>query len=161
MTIRNKTLFFEIADIMEFEPETYRQNTWGTFVPDDGERERFQHEFGYSTDDGEDYNWVKVEGCGTARCIAGHAAALTGWFPTVGAPWEGHPMVSWISVSKEPHQSYTNGTDITTVASSELGITDGEASTLFAGGAEWTPDEVRGFGVGNRIGYNECDSDEN
>ena len=31
---RNKELFFEIADIMDFEPDKYNQGTWGVFVPD-------------------------------------------------------------------------------------------------------------------------------
>jgi hypothetical protein len=37
---RNKELFYEIADIIDFKPELYAQAIWGGFVPTEGGRIR-------------------------------------------------------------------------------------------------------------------------
>ena len=151
MTIRNKTLFFEIADVMEFTPWNYDQQTWGRFRPGAKAMEAFERLWGYQTDDTEDYGWTKVEECGTALCLAGHAALLTGWFPTKAAPYEGREQASWVSVAKEPYQSYVAGENVSDVAQEALGIGDDEAQFLFAGGQKWTADDIRAFGRGEPI----------
>lgn len=151
MTIRNKTLFNEIADIMEFKPEQYNQGTWGTYRPSREQYEKFEKLFGYWAEDENDYNWTKVEECGTALCLAGHAALLTGWFPTKGDLHEGNEMLTWTTVSQQRGASYISGRGVSDVAQEALGITEEEASRLFAGGQEWTADEIRAFGRGERI----------
>ena len=155
---RNRFLFFEIANIMEFQPEQFNQGTWGSYVPnwysDENIRETFADVNGYRPEATDDYNWSKVEECGTAMCIAGHAAAMTGWFPTIdtSTSCDGHhPRVSWSSVSRRKHDSYLYGESVSDVAEKALGLLPDEASRLFAGGASWTPDEIRGFGRGEPI----------
>jgi len=157
MTIRNRTLFFEIADVLEFQPDRYNQQSWGKFTPDwyaaDDPRDAFEAQFGYRPEDGDDYNWVKVEECGTALCVAGHAAMLAGWFPTISSlhDGEGRNTVSWISVCRERHQPCHLGEDVSQVAARELGISSAEGSRLFAGGTEWSPEDLRKFGTGSPI----------
>jgi len=70
----NAELFRAIADVIEEDPNRYNQQNWG-------------HEpagllkFGFNS------NWddaIKdVETCGTSFCIAGHAAALSGYVPLI------------------------------------------------------------------------------
>ena len=151
MTIRNKTLFNEIADIMEFKPEQYNQGTWGTYRPSREQYEKFEKMFGYRAEEENDYNWTKVEECGTALCLAGHAAALTGWFLTKGDLYEGKEMLSWTTVSQQRGATWVSGRNISEVGQEALGITEEEATRLFAGGQEWTADEIRAFGRGEPI----------
>lgn len=156
---RNRFLFFEIANVMEFQPEQFNQGTWGTYVPDwyseENIRETFADVNGYRPEATDDYNWSKVEECGTAMCIAGHAAAMTGWFPTIdtstSCDGQNHPRVSWSSVSRRKHDSYLYARNVSDVAEEALGLHPAEASRLFAGGATWTPDQIRGFGRGEPI----------
>ena len=100
---RNTDLFFDIADVLDFFPEQYNQRTWGEFMPEHADYVRFEKQFGYDTkeqDGDEDINWIHAdEGCGSALCVAGHAAALRGWLPTVYANSSGS-TVSWQQVSK-------------------------------------------------------------
>ena len=151
MTIRNKTLFNEIADILEFKPEQYDQGTWGTHRPSREQYEQFEKVFGYWPEDDHDYNWTKVEECGTALCLAGHAAALTGWFPTKGDLYEGKEMLTWTTVSRQRGTTWVKGRGISEVGQEALGITEEEATHLFAGGQEWHADDIRAFGRGERI----------
>ena len=148
---RNWFLFLEIANVMEFQPDLYDQQTWGKYTPDNGQMEEFQALFGYVPYDEQDYNWTKVEDCGTALCLAGHAAMLTGWFPTRGATYNERPTVSWASVCRQPGQDYVHGENVAEVAEEALGISPEEASHLFSGGANWKPDEIRAFGRGEQI----------
>jgi len=64
---RNRELFYRIAELIEANPELYDQRSWGGSTP-----------------------------CGTAQCIAGHAAALAGWEPLryhVGSEFQFPPTI--------------------------------------------------------------------
>lgn len=52
--MRNRELFYQIADLIEKHPEQYDQQTWGSETE-----------------------------CGTAHCIAGHACLLSGLKPLI------------------------------------------------------------------------------
>ena len=149
---RNTDLFFDIADVLEFFPERYNQRTWGEYTPEEADFERFAWQFGYdpkAKQGGEDPNWIYAdEGCGSALCVAGHAAALRGWFPTL---W--NESVAWTQVSKEKGQSNTadGSREIADVAQELLGINHSEARRLFDSDHVWTADDLRNFGKGERI----------
>ena len=153
---RNTDLFFDIADVLEFFPEQYNQRTWGEFTPEHADYVRFQEQFGYDTKEvagDEDINWIHAdEGCGSALCVAGHAAALRGWLPTVYGNSSGS-TVSWSSVSKVKGQD-TDGDgvrEISDVAQELLGINHREARYLFDSDRVWTANDLRNFGKGERI----------
>ena len=149
---RNTDLFFDIADVLEFFPEQYDQRTWGDFTPGEADYVNFEKQFGYDTKDsygGEDTNWIHAdEGCGSALCVAGHAAALRGWFPTSYSN-----SVAWTQVSKEKGQTSTadGSREISDVAQELLGINHSEARHLFDSDHVWTADDLRKFGKGERI----------
>ena len=149
---RNTDLFFDIADVLEFFPEQYNQRTWGEFTPEYADYVRFQEQFGYDTKEqngDEDTNWIHAdEGCGSALCVAGHAAALRGWFPTIYSN-----SVAWTQVSKEKGQTSTadGSREISDVAQELLGINHSEARRLFDSDHVWTADDLRKFGKGERI----------
>lgn len=93
--VRNTELFYRIADEIETFPEEYNQAAWG--------RKR------------------DTAPCGTAFCIAGHAAHLTGWQPT---------STAWFSVIR-PKETRNNAIDISTVGRAELGLSYNESQFLF------------------------------
>lgn len=74
---RNGTLFLAIADAIETEPDSYDQNTWGDQEP----LHAIQH--GATNDQLRQTAEILVEECDTCMCIAGHAAALSGYHPTM------------------------------------------------------------------------------
>ena len=41
----NKELFFQIADIIDFKPDLYKQGIWGDFVPTEGDRYAFEEKY--------------------------------------------------------------------------------------------------------------------
>lgn len=135
---RNTDLFFQIADVLDFKPESYDQTTWGQFD--------LTHEVcGVSLNDPV---WFDVEECGTVMCIAGHAAHLAGWHPTMD---EHRTMVTWNRLSRTPMQSGGATVSVESVATTELGINPLEAQVLFDGACEWTSDDLRKFGKGESI----------
>ncbi len=97
MTI-NSELFRQIADVIEAKPELYDKNTWG-----------FTRE------------------CGTAHCVAGHAASLSGCTPTGNrGEWDW----SWLQLP-DGHEA-----DVEIWAGEKLGLTEVDAARLFD---EWEP----------------------
>ena len=155
---RNTDLFFDIADILEFFPEQYRQSTWGEFAPSQVDYDNFEAQFGYDTQTqfaGEDGNWIYAdEECGSHLCVAGHAAALRGWLPTTHTSvGSGEVTVQWQQVSKTAGADYRSdgSKDVSTVAQELLGINEREARHLFDSEHEWTANDLRKFGKGERI----------
>tara|TARA_R110002110_G_scaffold217627_1_gene431556 strand:+ start:292 stop:819 length:528 start_codon:yes stop_codon:yes gene_type:complete len=155
---RNTLLFLEIADVLEFRPEEYNQRTWGEFTPDfynGGADDKFKVQFGYDVEgNAEDYNWIYAdEECGSALCIAGHAAAFSGWFPTITRSHTDHPEVSWTVVHTAQHQKSSEpGHKYASDAAREaLGINDAEAAWMFDSERNWTPDDLRRFAAGVNI----------
>jgi|GEM_PF-1433445 len=149
---RNSDLFFEIADVLDFYPHLYNQQTWGGF---DSHGETVQLPSGEE----HDLILVGVEGCSTTACLAGWAAALSGWHPTVwtdGATtlldWE---VVAPVPLIPSDHYSTEMVYDI---AWALLGITDSEAKELFSStpagcsaGHRWTADDLRAIGKGRSV----------
>jgi len=163
--MRNTNLLHEIADVMEFSPKRYNQSSWGEFIPDEAARERFVESHGRQPDgtlDGvEDYGWIHADvGCGTALCVAGHAAALSGWFPTIFPRPNGREEVRWSSVSETPNSYYLTHRnpdgvvvrDVSVLAQELLGLNEVEAEILFRSTNVWTVQEMRAFAAGADIG---------
>ena len=166
---RNKELFFEIADIMDFEPHKYNQSTWGHFIPDADQAMVFQNKHhvypqsGYlSPGADDDGRWEALE-CGTAMCVAGWACQLKGYLPSVqmvtveenGVSIE-RPKFDWNYVTKlkrwsNRHRSRHSTHDVAKIAANLLGITEDDADILFNGDNEWTGDDLRAFGKGKGI----------
>ena len=160
---RNTDLFNEIADVLDFTPEQYDQTSWGRFAPDADARDTWREQFpvtetsspyerfGTGIGDTEDIRWLEVKECGTAMCVAGHAANLSGWHPVMinVSDEEGVTELSWSSVSETPFS--VKGTGIEPVAIEALGITEDEADILFGSTKVWSGDDLRKFGKGERI----------
>ena len=149
---RNSDLFFEIADVLDFYPHLYNQQTWGGF---DSHGETVQLPSGEE----HDLILVGVEGCSTTACLAGWAAALSGWHPTVWTDGD-TTLLDWEVVAPVPlipsdHYSTEMVYDI---AWALLGITDSEAKELFSStpvgcsdGHRWTADDLRAIGKGRSV----------
>jgi hypothetical protein len=149
---RNSDLFFEIADVLDFYPDLYDQQTWGGF---DSHGEPVQLPSGEE----QDVILVGAKGCATTACLAGWAAALSGWHPTVWTDgdttlldWE---VVAPMSLIPSDHHSTEMVYDI---ARALLGITDSEAKELFSGtsagcsdAVRWTADDLRAIGKGRSV----------
>ncbi len=96
-TTRNRRLFYRIAAELRANPTLYDQV-----------------DYGYDVD------------CGTAHCIGGYAADLSGYRP--------HPEFGWAEV-RHPVDHLDGYTD--SIAADLLGLTGNEADVLFD--ADWIP----------------------
>lgn len=146
---RDQDLFFQIADILDFRPDEYDQNTWGEFQPNelaDAKMKEMLGEEVWLRADEHDALWLDVKECTTALCVAGHAAALNEYFPTINRAKD---ELDWGKVSKEMYCVLGRSVDL--VARELLGITMNEAEVLFSGDASWTGDSLRNFGKGADI----------
>ncbi len=151
---RNSDLFFEIADVLDFYPHLYDQQTWGGF---DSHEETDQQPSGEE----HDLMLVGVKGYSTSVCLAGWAAALSGWHPTIYTSIDGDTaFLDWEVVAPVPLiQSDHYLTELAhDVARALLGITDSEAEELFsdtpAGFSDenrWTADDLRAIGKGRSV----------
>ena len=102
---------------------------------------------------------VGVKGCSTTACVAGWAAALSGWHPTVWTngdttflDWQ---VVAPVSLIPSYHYSTKLVYDL---ARTLLGITDPEAEELFSSTPtgcsdenRWTADDLRAIGKGRSV----------
>ena len=166
---RNKELFFEIADIMDFEPHKYNQGTWGSFLPDEDQAMAFLKKYlmypqmGYlSAGADDDGRWEALE-CGTKMCVAGWACQLKGYLPSVNmvtveenGKTIDRPKFDWNQVTKlkqwkNRHHSRHTTHDVAETAARLLGINTDEADILFNGDREWSGDDLRSFGKGCSI----------
>ena len=165
----NKELFFEIADIIDFQPDLYAQATWGNFAPTAAQKEEFEKKYhlfpghGYQEPgNDEDGRWKEL-GCSTAMCVAGWACNLKGYNPSVKmitAEENGksvtRPRFDWNMVTKlkryqNRSQMRHTTKDVAEVARRLLRITEEESAVLFHGDAEWTGNDLRAFGKGESI----------
>ena len=165
----NKELFFEIADIIDFKPDLYKQGIWGGFVPTEEDKYAFEEKYhlfpsyGYlSPGNEDDGRWTELS-CKTAMCVAGWACNLKGYNPSVkmitvteNGKSVTRPRFDWNMVSKlkrwqnrSPMRHTTK--DVAEVARKLLGITEEESALLFHGSAVWTGDDLRAFGKGESI----------
>lgn len=72
---RNKELFYKIADVIEKDDSVYDQAVWGGLVYQTCASDPLSIESAKTQ--------VKEQACGTAHCIAGHAAVIAGWTPQI------------------------------------------------------------------------------
>ena len=162
---RNTDLFFEIADIIDFKPEQYAQETWGEFAPTQEDKEKFEAKFNRTPYGDDDSRWSEVD-CGTKMCVAGWACSLNGYLPYVSQTWDGNGgMVhrfDWGTVNQRENLLERRPTEpVSMVAAGLLGITEREADCLFNGEVEWTSDDLRAFGKGEDIvWYGDPDDDD-
>ena len=152
---RNTEVFFMIADVLDFHPQLYDQQTFGWITTSDNRAT--------PDDDGNitganDIFLLNVESCRTSACVAGWAAILDGWHPTLS--WDGAEVtLNYHQVAREPWAPATSdeARQVTGVAQEILGITDAEADSLFdavpAGALDkaWTGDELRAIGKGRSV----------
>ncbi len=158
---RNSDLFFEIADVLDFYPHLYNQQTWGGF---DSHGETVQLPSGEE----HDLILVGVEGCSTTACLAGWAAALSGWHPTVWTDGD-TTLLGWQVVAPVPLISSDHylTEEVYDIARALLGITDSEAKELFSGtpagcsgAVRWTADDLRAIGKGRSVFTDEWSAEE-
>lgn len=169
---RNIDMFFAVADVLDFIPETYDQTEWGqmTSPSEDEEGSFYENELGL----------IEHKGCKTTACVAGWVAILAGWHPTInyvggvdrerGTSSLERIIINYGEVCQTP---LTDGTgrrirafdmtdpgeiwDVADLAQEILGISDEEASALFESSpegsatGEWTGDELRRIGKGANI----------
>ena len=156
---RNSLLFFQIAEVLEFKPEQYDQATWGKFTIQHSDTLKMHAIVEGTLPNESDSRWKEVE-CGTALCVAGHAANLGGYHPgalkktdtTTGEPYY---ELNWTYVFDTPHAhlqgNNTEANEASVVARRELGITEREARWLFDSTHVWTAQDLRKFGLGESI----------
>ena len=166
---RNKELFFEIADIIDFKPELYAQATWGMFAPTEADRYTFEEKYHLMPHEGyneagndDDGRWEEI-GCKTAMCVAGWAASLSGYNASVrmvtveeNGEMVHRPKFDWGDVTKlkrwkNRHSTRDTTKDVKVVARKLLGITNEESDILFHGDVTWTAEDLRAFGKGEEI----------
>lgn len=155
---RNTDMFFAVADVLDFLPETYDQTEWGKLHEPDEESDAYYENA---------MSGLAVAGCQTTACVAGWVAILDGWHPTInyiGGGEDKTPIINYGEVSKTPltdgtgrHRSNTDIRDVSDVAREILGISDDEAMALFESSpatsatGKWTGDELRKIGKGANI----------
>ena len=157
---RNSLLFFQIAEVLEFKPEQYDQGTWGKFkIRHDDMTKMYAIVKEGALPNENDSRWKEVE-CGTALCVAGHAANLSGYHPgalkkTDHNTGEEYYELNWTYVFATPDAAlegnniYVN--EASHVAKNLLGITEREAGWLFSSTNVWTAQDLRKFGLGKSI----------
>ena len=156
---RNSLLFFQIAEVLEFKPEQYDQGTWGKFKIRHDDMTKMHAIVEGALPKENDSRWKEVE-CGTALCVAGHAANLGGYYPgaekrTNHDTGEEYYELNWTYVFDTPeaalqgNNTYVNETSA--VAKRLLGITEREADWLFSSTNVWTAQDLRKFGLGRSI----------
>ena len=153
---RNSDLFFEIADVLDFYPHLYNQRTFGKFLLPDGIGPRSPALKGVPR-----LELVNIEGCATAACVAGWAAALSGWHPTTLTVDAGKTtLLCWNPVAPVPltPNEHHSAKSVYLLARVLLGITDLEAKELFSGmpsgcsdDHRWTADDLRAIGKGRSV----------
>jgi len=154
---RNSDLFFEIADVLDFYPHLYNQRTYGEFLLPDGTGHPMVQGSTVETD----LSLVEVRGCATTACVAGWAAALSGWHPTINTTVDGKTtLLDWAEVAPMPLTSsnHHSAESVYGLARGLLGITDLEAEELFSGmpsgcsdDHRWTADDLRAIGKGRSV----------
>lgn len=126
-------LFNQIADRIEADPESYDQDIWGYTEP--------QRSVDY-----EDLDYRKAEileqDCGTSHCIAGWAAVLSGYKPSITSYEESLNKfvieVDWSHVKKDLEP----GRATCAVGREVLGLSMQDADVLFS--EFWKPEQVTG-----------------
>jgi hypothetical protein len=154
---RNSDLFFEIADVLDFYPHLYSQRTYGEFLLPDG----ICPPTSLGSSVVPDLGLVGVRGCATTACVAGWAAALSGWHPTTNTTFDGKTtLLDWAEVAPMPLTPWNHHSaeSVYGLARVLLGITDAEAEELFSGMPSgcsgehrWTADDLRAIGKGRSV----------
>ena len=152
---RNKALFDQIADVLDTKfradgGHRYNQGTWGEFLPNAAQEPAAFDQFQENLDN-TDPRWRKLKAakeCETSLCVAGHAAALSGYNPVLTRNDE----LDWAQVSKRLDAPHDEGQPVAEVAAQLLGLTEEEAEFLFEASNVSTADDLRAYGRGKEIG---------
>ena len=182
--VRNSDLFNEIADILDFKPELYDQETWGDSDGLTLDRDQVIEFHGGENNVyfvAKSEKSIKVKECDTTACIAGWASLLSGWHPLTRIMEDPHrpgsyhceleygrvankkniphnfqhqSNVEWIE--EENHWTDHKGTIM--AESSVVGLNFDEAAHLFDGKMEVEADDLRMIGKPetNIFEYGEC-----
>ena len=166
---RNKKLFNEIADIIDFKPKLYKQAAWGNFVPTKADKRAFEEKYhlipsnGYNSPGGDDDGRWEELGCKTAMCVAGWAVSLSGYNASVrmittteNGESVTRPRFDWNEVTKlkrwnNRHARRDSTKCVKVVARRLLGVTDAESEILFHANISWTGEDLRAFAKGEKI----------
>ena len=135
---RNKELFYKIAEVIEKDDSVYDQAVWGGVVYQSCADDPLSIESAKTQ--------VKERACGTAHCIAGHAAVLSGWTPyiRVGYNPTTEPLARVVEVNweemlppepTEDEYAYRHPSEIARTA---LGLSIRESEILFS--EYWRPE---------------------
>ena len=146
---KNTKLFNLIAKVLEMKPYRYNQGTWGDFIPTKEQEKAAREQFNINpSNDDPIWRQIKdVKECETSLCVAGHAAALSGYNPVLTI----NGALDWGQVSKAMDATYEEGEGVASVAAKLLGITCDEADVLFEPSNETTPQLLRAYGRGKAI----------
>ena len=135
--------------MLEITPRRYQQGTWGEFLPTKEQEDLAFDQFSEELDN-TDPRWRQIKAakeCDTSLCVAGHAAALSGYHPVLTRNDE----LDWGQVSKNMDVPHNEGREVSMVARELLGITSEEADVLFEASNEVTPKLLRAYGRGKAI----------
>lgn len=146
---RNTKLFNLIAKVLEIKPHRYNQGTWGEFQPTKQQEKEAYKMFDMNLAN-EDPRWRQIgeeKECETSLCVAGHAAALSGYNPILTYGGD----LDWGQVSKIFDAPHEKGEPVQHVAARLLGITEEEADVLFEASNVVTPKLLRAYGRGKEI----------
>ena len=148
---RNSDLFFEIADVLDFYPHLYDQGTCGEFLLPS----RISHPQYLNR------GLVEIGNYGTTTCVAGWAAALSGWHPTTEYHHQRKvTLLDWSTVAAMPltPSDHHSAEPVLDLAQKLLGITNSEADELFSGmpsgcseDHRWTADDLRAISKGRSV----------
>lgn len=109
--VPNLPLLRKVLDQIDAEPASWHQASWG--IRWDSEAGRAELPYSLLSEE-------QVAACGAAYCIAGHAAVMAGYD---------------LEFSHEGEAAWTTTDEsVEAVARRELGLTDAERRSLFAGG---------------------------
>jgi len=133
--VRNKKLFYQIADVIENDWGVYDQSFWGKHI----------YESCPQDDEAIERTTARVleQSCGTSHCIAGHAAVLSGYKPAVHKSYvpafgreEAHTVIeiNWEEMFA-PDGNMVNHPSA--IGQTVLGLNFEEADLLFA--ETWKP----------------------
>ena len=133
--MRNKELFYKIADLIEREGDAaYNQAVWGRHYYEDAEDDELSIESAKVR--------ITERACGSAHCIAGHAAVLSGWKPVVnvGYSWQTQGKtihIDWEEMMPPEDDIFAGISHPSEIGMNELGLRPTEAAVLFC--EYWRP----------------------
>jgi len=169
---RNKELFFEIADIVDFEHSKYQQEYWASTYPIEIDVDS-PNPLSVAID---------VKECNTSGCIAGWAALLSGWYPRIHLRYDNGIAFDYTFMAEQPlvnrggtfkydlkgymhplEDEEINFRSPEDIGQELLGLDHDEAEHVFAEFQDWTGDDLRKMGKGADVfemGMEGCEEED-